>query len=181
MSNVVVCRGFNEPDVDRSSIDHLLPFLNTHHIQNANYGDFKFFGVRFFNDNIASVIAGMSADNSVGIGHSNGCAVLVRAAFLSENIMRLILINPALDNDTVFPDSLERVDVFHNQYDFVVTVSRLLLFHGWGDMGNVGYQGLDKRVHNHETSRLFSAVGHSGVLVDHAHELADYIQDELFI
>lgn len=181
MSNLILCRGFNEPDIDRAVIDNLKPFLKNHKIQDANYGDFKFIGVRFFNDNVSGVVAGMAIADSIGVGHSNGCAILVRAAARTNNIKRLIFINPALDRDTVFPASLERIDVFHNQYDFVVTASRLLRFHEWGDMGNVGYKGCDKRVHNHETATLFNAVGHSGVLTHQSRRLAGYIEDANYI
>jgi len=181
MSNLILCRGFNEPNVEHASIDQLKPYLKNHNIQDASYGDFKFFGVRFFNDNVASVIAGMACENSIGIGHSNGCALLSRAAHRSAHIKRLILINPALDNDKVFPPYLERIDVFHNLYDFVVAGSRLLMFHEWGDMGRVGYKGSDKRVHNHETSALFNAVGHSGVLIHHGKHLAAYLENEGYI
>lgn len=174
MSNLILCHGFNVNDAGKSTIDKLLPHLPLSSIQQADYGYFHLLGVRYFNDNIASVIAGMAADNSIAIGHSNGCAILVNAARLSPKIKRLILINPALDVDTKFPDTLERIDVFHNSYDFVVKQAKWFLFHPWGEMGRLGYLGADHRVTNHETSVLFGVSGHSAVLHHAAKELVHY-------
>ena len=80
MANLILCHGFNVHDAGKATIDKLLPFLAWHNIQQADYGYFNLLAVRFFNDNIAGVVAGMSLNKSIGIGHSNGCAVLVNAA-----------------------------------------------------------------------------------------------------
>lgn len=176
MANLVLCHGFNVKDGGKETLDNLIPHLPLDNIQQADYGYFNLLAVRYFNDNIATVIAGMAADKSIGIGHSNGCAILVKAARLTSKIKRLVLINPALDDDTEFPAHLERIDVFHNWSDYLVTSAKFLLFHEWGEMGRVGYVGEDKRVFNHETIALFGVHGHSDLLQKKPHELAHYLK-----
>lgn len=183
--NYILCNGFNE-DGDFKTIDNLVPCIpESDNIQYADYGDFKFLGVRFFNDNVASILAGMANPDSIGIGHSNGCAILTQACWLTDKIKTLVLINPALDNDTAFPATVENVLVYFNPYDDVVKASKFLAFHDWGDMGRVGYTGNDinvagyGRVQNFNTYELFSAVGHSGVLNGHSQRLFFHIENEL--
>lgn len=179
MSTLVLAHGFNVKDGGKNTIDKLRHFLGGHNVLQADYGYFDLFGVRFFNKHIAKVVAGMTPAGSIGIGHSNGCDILLRACHMGAGFSRLILINPALDNDADFPwnGKLRRIDVLHNVDDTVVTTSRFMLFHPWGDMGRVGYTGRDTRVINHETKRLFNASGHSDVF-NHASALSVYFHGE---
>ncbi len=165
MTQIVLAHGFNVHDGGQNTTDKLIPHLEAagHQVIQADYGYFGLFGVRFFNKHIAKVIAGMTPEDSIGIGHSNGCAILVEAARQDAPFKRLILINPALDRDTEFPEQIERVDVFHNMDDFVVTTSKWLPWHPWGDMGRLGYNGVSLRVVNHETKRRLNVSGHSAV------------------
>ena len=175
MKNYILCHGFNVKDAGRGTIDKLIPFL-IGNIQQADYGRFNLFGVRWFNNSISRAIAGMSNVNSVGVGHSNGCAILVEAARYTPKIKQLILINPALDKDTVFPEYLDRVIVFHNIYDDVVTASKWIPWHVWGEMGRTGYVGDDPRVTNIDTFNLFKVKGHSAVFHTHAKQLSRHIE-----
>lgn len=178
MSTIVLAHGFNVKDGGKETIDKLLPYLKNHTVLQADYGFFGLFGVRFFNKNIASVVAGMTPYGAIGIGHSNGSDILLEACRAGANFSRLILINPALDRDTEFPDGmLARIDVLHNKDDRVVDTARLFLFHPWGDMGRVGYTGNDKRVRNHETKALFNASGHSDVF-NKPRELVNFLESE---
>ena len=174
--NYILCHGFNVRDAGKETIDKLLPHMQIDEVQQADYGYFNLFGVRWFNKSIATTLAGMSNRHSIGIGHSNGCAILVEAARHTNNIEHLILINPALDNDTSFPNSVKKIDVFYNQTDKVVTISKWMPWHVWGDMGRVGFKGSDSRVRNHNTRWLFDAHGHSGALIDHSKKLMEYIR-----
>lgn len=179
MSNFIPCHGFNVKDAGKETIDQLLPFMQSDTVQQADYGYFNLLGVRWFNKSIASTLAGMANDDSIGIGHSNGCAILVEATKRTDKIKTLILINPALDADTIFPESVERVLVYHNKTDDVVTMSKWLPWHVWGEMGRVGYRGNDIRVTNFDTHELFGAEGHSGVLHDYAKDLMWHIKSKL--
>ena len=177
MTNYILTHGFNVKDAGKGTIDKLIQYgRRMDRFQQADYGYFNLLGVRWFNKSIATTLAGMANDGSVGIGHSNGCAILVEAIKHTDKIKQLILINPALDVDTVFADSVHRIDVFHNVTDNVVTASKWLPWHVWGEMGRVGYQGDDSRICNWETNKLYGAEGHSGVLHDNAKDMMDMIR-----
>lgn len=179
-NNLVFAHGFNVKDGGRGTLDRLLPYLErTHNILQADYGWLSLLGTWFYNDNCARLIAGLTPVNSVGVGHSNGCALLVKACDYGAKFKRLVLINPALDRDTEFPEQLDRIDVIHNLYDDTVTLSKWLPFHPWGEMGRVGYEGGDIRVMNHDSSELFGVFGHSAVLKEKAAELAEYMDNVL--
>lgn len=179
-STIVLAHGFNVRDGGKETLDQIKPYLErTHNILQADYGWVGLLGVRLFGDNIARLIAGMTPANAIGIGHSSGCMELVRACEMGAPFKRLVLINPALDNDVKFADSLQRIDVLHNQYDRSVMAAKYLPFHPWGDMGRVGYRGNDLRVINHETFRLFGVMGHSEVFKQASADLALYLDDVL--
>lgn len=172
---LVLVHGFNVSDGGKSTVDTLKPFLkNDHEILEADYGWIGLLGVKFLGKRIARLIAGMTPHGAVGIGHSNGCMELIRACEYGAPFSHLIFINPALDNDIKIPLQVDRVDVLHNIYDSTVTLSKWYPFSYWGDMGRVGYKGHDKRVHNHETKKLFNVKGHSAIFTQ-AEILAGYI------
>jgi len=176
--HIVLVHGFNVKDDGDSTINRLEQYVDKRNVLQGDYGYFGLWGVRFFNKSIAKTIAGMTPPHSIGVGHSNGCAILTRAAEYGAKFDRLILINPALEKDRQFAPHLKRIDIFHNLSDTTVSVSKWLPFHVWGEMGRTGYQGNDQRVFNHETGELFGATGHSGVF-DYSEQLANYIKDNL--
>lgn len=160
--NFVLAHGFNVSDGGAGSIDRLLPFLPGT-IQQADYGWTFRARVRLCNKNIAKTIAGMALPRSIGIGHSNGCALLLLAAKYGAPIRHLIFINPALDNDIDIPLQVDRVDVYHTDEDDAVKWAKYIPFSIWGDMGREGYKGEDSRVFNHSGTKLFGATGHSDI------------------
>lgn len=150
--SVVLCHGFNVSDGGKDTTDSLRELTEAcgYTVLEADYGLFGLFAVRFFSDNIASVIAGMTPEGSVGVGHSNGCNILLQAAEQGASFDKLIFINPALDNDFVVPKQVKEVVVIHNRDDDVVQLSKFIPFHKWGNAGKVGYKGEDMRVENVE-------------------------------
>ena len=176
--NIVFCHGFNVRDNGAGTIDQLIPYVEHRNVLHGDYGHFNLLGVRYYNKNVARTIAGMTPPDTIGVGHSNGCAVLLMAAEFGAKLDRLILINPALDKDTVFPQQIKRIDIFHNKYDNTVWWSKWLPNHVWGAMGKDGSTTGDYRVHNHETHELFGIKGHSAIF-DVSGRLADYIKKEL--
>jgi hypothetical protein len=175
MDCYIFVHGFNVHDGGKSTIDTLKPYFKTDNVLEADYGWIGLLGVKVFGRKIAKVIAGMTPQGAIGIGHSNGCMELIRACEYGAPFKQLILINPALDRDIKIPLQVQRVDVLHNMTDHVVTVSRLYPVRYWGDLGRVGYHGKDKRVFNHETWRLFKVKGHSAVFTK-PKRLADFIK-----
>ena len=150
--SVVLCHGFNVRDGGKGTTDSLRGLVEAcgHTVLEADYGLFGLFAVRYFSDNIASVVAGMTPKGSVGVGHSNGCNILLQAAEQGASFDKLIFINPELDNDFIVPEQVNSVAVICNNEDNVVQLSKFIPFHRWGNAGKVGYKGGDDRVKNYE-------------------------------
>lgn len=166
--DLVVAHGFNVPDGGAATINKVIPAFNGS-VQKATYGWFGIASVLFFNDNIAAMVAGMATPGSVGVGHSNGCAVLTRATNLGAPMTDLILLNPALEEGTEFAEHLNSIHVYHNKGDVPVRLAKLLnkVIPGdfmWGEMGRDGYSGNDPRVINHDVSDIYC--GHADIFSD---------------
>jgi len=136
-------------------------------------GKLSLVDVRAGNPNLAAGLlsmvrmADMHGQESILVGHSNGCALIDLADQLQwEQHMpvftRAAYISPALDRKT--DTGLERVDVFHTKSDDTVLWSRLLAFHPWGDMGRAGYSGRNRSYINHDATSVVH--GHSGWWTD---------------
>lgn len=144
-----VVHGFNVRDGGKATTDRLHPYLAGagFEVVDEDYGWIGLLGVRLFNGPLARGIADRAILNSnagvkpVGIGHSNGCAILARAADLGAPFEALVLINPALDAERVIAPQVRQVHVYHSRHDAAVRTARWLRWHEWGDMGARGYQG----------------------------------------
>lgn len=181
--DIVLVHGFNVRDRGAHTTDRLIPHIDhLGQVRQADYGWLGLFSVRWMNPFIARTIAGMVDAPAVGIGHSNGCAILHRASHESDKLEHIILINPALDEDAEFGPSVKRVDVLHNPTDEPVQISKWLPFrHPWGAMGRYGYVGDDNRVINHNTYRLFGARGHGGAFDNqHVARVGQYVAHILY-
>jgi hypothetical protein len=159
--------GFNVRDGGKKTIDRLIPYLNHDEISviQHDYGHLNIWGVLRKNKYIANDIKPKLKSIDVAIGHSNGCAILVKSLQKGAVIDKLILINPALDKYFEFPAGVNEIHVFHNKYDKAVVAAkwlRKLVFWRntflWGEMGNTGYKGHDYRVINHVMAKGHSAV-----------------------
>lgn len=87
----------------------------------------------------AAKLAPLIADGDAVCCHSNGAAVtycLMQLRWLS----RVVMVQPALDEDVLFPD-LTRVLCIYNAFDEVVGASMILPGNYWGGMGKLGYKG----------------------------------------
>jgi hypothetical protein len=170
VSNLIKCHlvhGFNIKDGGSETIDRLIPHLDNKKlvVVQHDYGHLRIRGVLRKNKVIAAKIKNHLGKHDVAIGHSNGCAILVKSLQQGGILDKLILINPALDKRFEFPDSVNEVHVFHNKHDKAVVMAkwlRKLVFWRnsflWGEMGNTGYKGDDKRVTNHVLAKGHSAV-----------------------
>lgn len=164
---VHLVHGFNVSDGGANTTDRLTPYfeVNGHEVIQHDYGWFGFLSVRFRNHSVAEKIAKATTGEGydVGVGHSNGCAILLDAASMGK-FDGLILINPALDRDADIPDGVRWVHVYHNSGDKPVKWAKWLPMHPWGDMGRVGYCGMDGRVMNFSGDRLEPRLsGHSDI------------------
>lgn len=138
--------------------DKLRPYLETEGwtVEEFDTGFTGLLGVRFLNhyramqlEIKATKLKKESAGELVGIGHSNGCAILAAASELGAPFDRLVFLNPALDRDAAVGPSVRRVDVFHSPSDIPIYIAGLFLKHPWGRMGRNGSDGSDPRFVNH--------------------------------
>ncbi len=164
----VIIHGFNVRDGGKESIDKIINPLKElcpeANIIEADYGWLGFFGVRFFTNWIAkNKIAPLIPDGATVICHSHGAVMALKTVYYGAKIKNLVLINPALDKDTQFPCSIEKILVYANEDDWIVSASMIRPFLPWGEMGRTGYIGYDERVQNIFTKPVFRVSGHSDI------------------
>ena len=95
----------------------------------------------------------------VGVGHSNGCAILRLASWLGAPFTQLVFINPALNTKgrkTRVGPTVKRVHVWHSSSDKVLQFARFIPWHTWGRMGAIGYKGDDPTYANYDKRRDYS-------------------------
>jgi len=166
----LLVHGFNVEDPERT-VGGIAKHLRDrgHDVHKFCYGHAGFLDVRFANDNISYALVSQVRSirklapgvEVVPIGHSNGCALIHRAAEIMEEplFQRVVYLSPALNNKAELPPLLTKCTVMHNTGDRVVSLGSLIPFHSWGNMGRVGYKGIDVRYENVDCSKDVS--GHS--------------------
>lgn len=156
---IILVHGFNVKD-PAETVGRLIPYLDNPIM--FNYG-WRFFSVLWHNRKDAKVLKN-NLNNALGqndervvFGHSNGAAIAVEAARQGAKIDVLVLINPALKCNTVFPDTIKKVIVIHTKHDKATKAARffdkvpfiqLAIPNAWGAMGTKGHKGKDARVMN---------------------------------
>lgn len=164
---IYLLHGFNVSDGGAGSIDKLKPYLRGE-VCEFDYGWVGLLGVRFGNKSRAKSLAAMVKPGDVGIGHSNGCAILHLASHLGAPFRKLVYINPVLDADAEPGPQVESCDVWHSPSDAPVRFASWLPWHTWGSMGAEGFKGSDERITNYNKQNDFamSSFGHSDVFRD---------------
>lgn len=175
-STTVLVHGYNVEDGGKKTVQTMarhFKSISQGVVFNWDYGHFNLMNVLFKNKKVAKRIKEYvnriaTGKSHYGVGHSNGCAILVESARQGARFDKLLLINPALKADTVFPDNIGKILVVHTNNDTPTNVASildrvpllcLLIPNAWGAMGKIGYTGTDKRVTNFNmTSEL---KGHS--------------------
>lgn len=141
--------GFKTVGKLRRYVEHLFD------VKEIKYGWTGLAGVRFKNPKVADKLVKI-ANGDIGIGHSNGCAILQRAVTHGAKYEILIFINPALNKEARVPihSSVKRVYVLYSPDDEPVKWAKWLRKfsplswfdpHPWGEMGRVGYCGVDDK------------------------------------
>lgn len=164
--DAILVHGYHDHNGVRST-DRLRPHLEARGLSviEGDYGYVRIWDVYMHNDRYAGDIARAVSRPTIGIGHSNGCAILRRASYLTDQFEQLVFINPALDRSFTVGDSVKRVIVLHSPSDRVVWYAKFLPRSEWGDMGRHGYKGSDPRFVNVNIERDFPVVmkGHQGL------------------
>ena len=175
-STTLLVHGFNVKDGGIATVQTMekhFKALSNQAVFNWNYGHFNLMNVIFQNKKVAKKIKDyvgkIEAGKSIyAVGHSNGCAILVNSARQGARYDKLLLINPALKVDTVFPKNIGQIIVVHTNNDKPTNVAGILdkipflclaIPNAWGAMCKVGYQGKDKRVTNLDMTSVLK--GHS--------------------
>lgn len=112
---------------------------------------------------IAETMASFITEDDILVGHSNG-GTLVYLISKQVKLKGAVLVNPALDSSRI--PNAKFVHVYFNKGDILTRISAVFPFHPWGDMGGVGYTGVDPRVTNFDqgnTPGLPVLHGHSDV------------------
>lgn len=170
MARIVLIHGFNVRDAGAGTIDQLAPYLDrlghSTDEDSCDYGWHWLIKVRMgiLHQSAIERIAGALLYADVLITHSNGRnygekAIGLAAEQLPDKAWHFISIAGARENDAPIHPNVSRMDVIYSKHDKAVAISRFLPGHRWGNEGQVGYQGDDRRVRNHDyTYRL---CGHS--------------------
>ncbi|AIY65184.1 alpha/beta hydrolase [Pseudoalteromonas piratica] len=170
MKRVFKVHGFNVEDGGAATIDNTSQYILQAGFApiDFDYGHLGLVGVVLFNHNLGQALKSQLKPGDCVVAHSNGAAIAVRAAELGAQIDTLILINPALKSDYVFPKNIRKIVVYWTKHDKPVKISRAVrwLTIGmckWGAMGATGYTGRkDDRVTNFDMSNII--FGHSEAL-----------------
>lgn len=162
MRTVHLVHGFNVKDGGQNTTDKLIPYLKgaRFRVMDHDYGYFGLLRVRLCNGGVSELVKAATDKGDIGVGHSNGCAVLAEAAARGAPFAGLVFLNPALDQDYSIARHVSWVHVYHSQKDVAVLMAKVLRFnHPWGAMGRLGYTGTDPRVTNID----YTPFGHSDV------------------
>jgi hypothetical protein len=149
MPAIHLLHGFNVSDGGKTIVARLTPYLESsgHTAQIFSYGWIGLMGAWFLNPRIVKQLLRSVGPDDIGIGHSNGCALLHRAAHVGAPFKGLIYINPALRPDAARAPQVEWVEVYFNDGDHAVKFAAILRLLApwaplgdplWGDMGARG-------------------------------------------
>lgn len=98
----------------------------------------------------------------VGVGHSNGCLILKKAADLGAPIDKLVFLAPALDRNTKIDKRVKRIFVYYSPTDIATGFSKWIPFSKWGSAGNRGLgDGSDPRITNVNRAKDLAVPSHS--------------------
>lgn len=138
------------------------------------YGDILGIQTRWKNPGIAKALLPQIGVGDVLVGHSNGCAIWIRALQIGAPALGLVCLNGALEDDLALPLQLRWMHVYFNGHDDVVPLTnfpvlrRIAFDPLWGDMGRVGYRGSDPRVRQWDCDRTDDTMpdleGHSAII-----------------
>lgn len=160
---IVLVHGFNVSDKGARTVDRLAPFFPPHwkvEKDEADYGLFGLWKVRFRKHSAVRRIAGALATADGVVTHSNGANYTMKALkFVTGSGIKVFHLSPAVNRTEKFPKAVEKAIVFFTRTDFWVFLSGFLPFHPWGWMGYLGAKTEDPRIENRDFSDIVS--GHS--------------------
>ena len=187
-THVISVHGFNIYDAGKNTVAKILPYFEQQGCTTEvfNYGYFNLFNPRWRNQKIADKLSKRVRElneqniDVVIVAHSNGCTITHETHDCVIN--NAVYINPALDRWRVFPDTIQRAQVWYSPSDRTLWLAKILPFHPLGAMGAFGYMGkFDPRIKNYNKQHDYpiSSKGHSDVFEDgKLHYFAQHIIKE---
>lgn len=167
---------------DSGNMDVLTPFYAVlgFRVWLWDYGHIYAANARFFkNPYVVDELAAQVKPGDIGVGHSNGCAILADACDAGVPFAGLTYINPALNKTRRFAKHIRWARVYYNEFDTAVLAGKWFRWlnpvswvkqHPYGEMGRVGVDYWDNRVravdcYNHPPDiSLPQLQGHSAFL-----------------
>lgn len=121
-----------------------------------DYGEVYAVNARFLkNPHVVSELKKQVKSGDIGVGHSNGCAILAKASDEGVEFSGLTFINPALNKDRRIEPGVNWIRVYFNEGDKAVNAGKWFRIlnpiswfneHPYGEMGKKGTCYFDKRV-----------------------------------
>ena len=173
---IVLVHGFRVFDSGAGTVDKLAPYLRGagHEVETdeADYGPFGLWAVRFRKHSAVLRIAGALESADVVISHSNGANYTNKALKLLRHKgrnVREIRLSPALNRKT--GTYADKCWVFHTCSDWAVRLSSYIPFHPWGRQGAWGFK-CDQKRHDHAQNRYDCSkvenIDHSDIIKGHS-------------
>jgi hypothetical protein len=150
MPVIHLVHGFNVTDGGESTVARLKPYCESSgfSVRIFSYGWVGLMGARFLSPRIVRQLISRVAPDDIGLGHSHGCTLLHRAAWLGAPLKGLVYINPALTSNALPAPQVKFCNVYFNDGDHAVKFAAMLRLLApwaplgdpiWGDMGARGY------------------------------------------
>lgn len=186
MKKAHIIHGIHSSEGNKSTPAQMIPDLVAagYDFEVHDYGYVYALTTRWKNKGRAEKIAEHIKPGDFIIAHSNGCDITRLMLEMGVAPNGVVLLQPALDVDTVFPEGNYFINVFHNEQDKAVFLAKWFLWfhHPYGAMGRYGYKGNDTRVINIDTLKDFGVGGHSSPYADSAslrHKVVQSIDERL--
>lgn len=168
MSKYHIIHGIHQSEGDISTPALIIPELIASGVSEGDiiihdYGYVTALTSRWKNKGRAKKIANNINTGDYIIAHSNGCDITRIMLEMGVRPAGVVLLQPALDENTEFADGDYWINVFFNEEDKATLMAKYFLWfnHPYGAMGRYGYQGNDTRVRNFDTLDLSGEGGHS--------------------
>lgn len=137
MTKVYTVHGFAD-DNGKLTTDRLRPYFEAEGYEVEPFDTGWHFFVSARNAKWAAELTKRVEPGSIGVGHSNGCAILQRASMLGAPFSQLVFLNPALDADAEVGPQIKACHVWYSPGDIGLHISRFFWWSEWGEMGAIG-------------------------------------------
>lgn len=168
---VHVVHGIMDP-VGTAGILALVPYFQAagFECKVPDYGLITALEAKIVNPLLVRTLRPYMQPGDIWVGHSNGCAIGYELLITGVEFAGMVLINPALEPNVVFPPGVW-ADIYSNRGDTATVAAQVAHEFGltdpvWGEMGHSGYTGsnpLALNVYCDKTQNMPVVDGHSDI------------------